>query len=57
MNFFRDLTEDEEKEFRKYARNTFDPTNTEIKSTWHPIIKDECMLMINEMNDEKDNKE
>jgi hypothetical protein len=44
MNLFRQLSADEEKEFRKWARDNYQPF-TEIKGIWHPVIQDECVKM------------
>lgn len=43
--FFRDLSPEEEKEFRQWARSNYvigDP----IDSSWHPVTVDECMSML-----------
>lgn len=47
---FRELTLEEEAEFREHARDTFKPENgDEINPVWHPIYRDECEKMIKEM--------
>jgi hypothetical protein len=41
MSIFRELSADEEKTFRQWARDNytqFDP----IEGIWHPVIQDEC---------------
>ena len=47
MNLFRELTPKEEKEFRKWARDNYEPF-TEIKGIWHPVVQDECVKMSKE---------
>lgn len=49
MNMFRELTPEEEKEFRQWARDNYIPLS-EIKGIWHPIIQDECVQINKEMN-------
>lgn len=48
MKLFRELTPEEEKEFRKWARENYQPL-TEIKGIWHPVVQDEC-VKINKEN-------
>lgn len=50
MGLFRELTPEEEKDFRKWARDNYKPYN-EIKGVWHPVVQDECVRM----NKETDN--
>ena len=38
---YRDLSPEEEKEFRDHARDIHDPGD-EINGLWHPVVKDEC---------------
>ena len=38
---FRDLSPEEQKEFRDWTRINYTP-HTKIKGIWHPIVKDEC---------------
>lgn len=40
--FFRKLTPAEERKFRKWARDNYEP-GSEIKGTWHPVVQDECV--------------
>ena len=47
--FFRDLEPDEESEFRKWARENYQP-GEEIKSVWHPLVRAEC----DKINEEAD---
>ena len=42
MGLFRDLSADEEKEFRQWARDNYTPYD-EIKGVWHPVVQDECV--------------
>ena len=41
----RDLDDNEEQEFRQWARDHFDVLDN-IKAFWHPVIKQECQIMI-----------
>lgn len=41
---FRDLDEKEAREFRMWARETYD-IGTDIKGIWHPVIQKECAKM------------
>jgi len=43
-SIFRDLTPEEEAEFRSWARQNWTP-GTEINSFWHPVIRDEIRIM------------
>jgi len=38
---FRELTEDEEIKFRKWARDNYKPYN-DISGIWHPVVQHEC---------------
>lgn len=40
--FFRSLTPVEERKFRRWARDNYEP-GSEIKGTWHPVVQDECV--------------
>jgi len=44
MNLFRDLTPEEEKKFRQWAHDNYEPLS-EIKGIWHPVIQKECALI------------
>lgn len=48
MNIWRQLTAEEAKEFRQWARDNYLPEAMEIESVWHPVVKAECHLMIAE---------
>ena len=50
MNLFRDLTKEEEKEFRASARENYLPF-TEISTVWHPIYCEECAIINRELHD------
>ena len=41
---FRDLSQQEEQEFRQWARNNY-KTLEPIEGIWHPVIQDECRKM------------
>lgn len=45
---FRDLTPEEEVEFRQWAKDNFKPETDIISLAWHPIVRDECYKMIKE---------
>ena len=38
---FRDLSKEEEKPFRQWARENY-KCNDPISSIWHPIVQEEC---------------
>jgi len=42
MKLFRDLSEQEEKEFRAWARTFYKPF-TPIDGLWHAVVQDECV--------------
>ena len=46
MNLFRDLEDSEVEEFKKWARDNYEPL-TPIKGVWHPVVQQEC-VRINE---------
>lgn len=41
---FRALTNDEARIFRQWARDNY-KLGTTIDEAWHPVVRDECMLM------------
>jgi hypothetical protein len=41
MKLFKDLNENQETEFRQWARDNYTPF-TPIEGIWHPAIQDEC---------------
>lgn len=45
---FRELSDDEEVEFRQAARDQYKPGEP-IESSWHPIYRDECRLINEEV--------
>ena len=47
MNLFRDLSPEEDTEFRQWARDNY-VCFSDIGGTWHPVVQDECR----KMNDE-----
>jgi len=50
MKLFRDLSKEEEKEFRQWARDNYVPFS-DINKAYHPIVQDEC----EQINKEKNN--
>jgi hypothetical protein len=46
-SFFRQLNEQEEKEFIKWANDNFKP-DMEVNPTWHPIIRKEIAKLQSE---------
>ena len=49
---FRELDEDEIKEFKQWARDNY-KSGDGISSLWHPVIKKECVLIDDETRDYK----
>jgi hypothetical protein len=45
---FRPLSEREENEFRRWARENYSPSD-EISELWHPVVGDECRRMREEI--------
>lgn len=45
MDLHRILSPEEEKEFRKWARNNYTLKTTEISSVWHPVVIHEIGVM------------
>jgi hypothetical protein len=41
MKLFRELSPNEESQFRQWARDNYQPF-TDIKGIWHPVVQDEC---------------
>jgi hypothetical protein len=54
MNLFRHLPPTEEREFRQWARENYEPY-TPIKGIWHPVVQDECVKINAEKNKYEDN--
>lgn len=52
MNMFRELNKQEVEEFKKWARDNFDPKSDTPNPVWHPVIQQECAKMLVEMGDE-----
>ena len=44
MKLFKDLSEKEVVEFKKWARENYKPFD-EIKGIWHPVVQAECVEM------------
>ena len=55
MEMYRELSPDEEQEFRQSARETFDPSTEVISNLHHPVYRDECNKMITEYMNEQIN--
>ena len=47
QGFFSDSTDDEEEDYRQWARENYQPEQM-IKSIWHPVTVDECVKIIKE---------
>jgi hypothetical protein len=41
MKLHRDLTPEEEAEFRQWARENYTPFSA-VQGIWHPVVQDEC---------------
>jgi hypothetical protein len=52
MKLFRDLSEEEEMEFRQWARDHYEPY-TEIKGVWHWTVQDECVKINKQINEDQ----
>jgi hypothetical protein len=48
MKLFRDLTPDQEQEFRRWARDNYEP-GEKINGVWHPVVQDECVKINKEV--------
>lgn len=42
--YFRQLDDNEQKEFRQWARDNYQP-GTLVSGLWHPIVQNECHKM------------
>lgn len=49
---FHELTPEDEKIYRQYAREHF-THDTELESIWHPCLVNECIKIINEHYNEE----
>ncbi len=47
MNLFKDLTAEEEDEFRQWARDNY-VCFSDVSGVWHPVVQDECSKMNSE---------
>lgn len=45
---FRDLSPEEEKEFRQWARDNYKAGDS-ISGVWHPTVQDECRIINQEI--------
>ena len=43
-SLFKDLTPEEQKEYRQWARDNYEP-GMEVNPVWHPIVRDEIELI------------
>ena len=41
MQLFRQLSAEEEAQFRQWARDNYTPLDV-ISGIWHPVVQDEC---------------
>ncbi|HPT70835.1 MAG TPA: hypothetical protein PLE74_00975 [Candidatus Cloacimonadota bacterium] len=48
MKLYKDLTIEEEKEYRQWARDNYIPFDP-IKGIWHWVVQDECVKINKEM--------
>lgn len=53
-SLFKDLTPEEQKEYRQWARDNYEP-GMEVNPVWHPIVRDEIELIKKEQVSLKDN--
>lgn len=44
MKLFKVIDDHEQSDFRKWARDNYEPFSP-ISGLWHPIIQDECCIM------------
>jgi hypothetical protein len=44
FGLFKQLNKEEEKEFRQWARENYQPFSP-ISGFWHPAVQDECLKM------------
>jgi len=44
-SFFKELSEEEKKEYRQWARSNY-TIGDHISPIWHPVVVDECMAML-----------
>ncbi len=54
MNLFRKLSQEEEIEFRQWARTNYVSLGP-IKGIWHPVIRDECVIINKEHHEHNKN--
>jgi hypothetical protein len=52
MKRFRDLTPDEEREYRQWARDNYEAF-AEISGVWHPVVQDECVKINKEYGEQQ----
>lgn len=44
MDLWRELSKEEEGEFRQWARDNWE-IGDELNPMWHPVVRDECLLI------------
>ena len=49
MKVFKDLSQEEERVFRQWAREHYEPYS-QIMGIWHPVVQDECVKINKETN-------
>lgn len=49
MQLFRELSTEEQAQFRAWARENYTPLEP-IKGIWHPVVQEECAKMNAEKN-------
>lgn len=52
---FRDLDEEEEFEFREWAKLNFNPISDVINEVWHPVVVDECEKILKKYKQDRAN--
>lgn len=52
MKIFKHLRPDEEKVYRKWARENYEPLS-DIEGIWHPVVQDECAKINAEVYQER----
>jgi hypothetical protein len=47
-SIFKQLNEQETEQFKKWARDNFNPVTDKASSIWHPVVRQECLVMYQE---------
>ena len=53
MSIFKNLTPEEEQQYRQWARDNYEPLS-EICGVWHPVVQDECATINKEVGIDQD---